>query len=111
VDPNQVQNVKPGQDVDVRAPAVTSDTLHGTVNTILPVAADIASGNPNPAYQRYLPQYQGVPVEINLGGTGGYTFRPGDPASVTIHIHEDSSSFQPTVVVGPTPTPTQEPSH
>jgi hypothetical protein len=89
---------------------VTSDTLHGTVNSILPVDAQVATGNPNQAYQQY-PQWQGVPVEINLGGTGGYTFRPGDQASVTIHIHEDSSSFQPTVVVGPTPTPTQAPSN
>jgi multidrug resistance efflux pump len=111
VDPSRSKDVVPGQDVDVRVPAVTSDTLHGTVNTILPVAADWAAENSNPAYQQYLQQYQGVPVEINLGGVGGYTFRPGDPASVTIHTHEDTSSFQPTVVVGPTPTPSPEPSH
>jgi multidrug resistance efflux pump len=111
VDPDHSKDVVPGQDVDVQIPAVTSDTLHGTVNTILPVAANWAAGNANPAYQQYLQQYQGVPVEINLGGTGGYTFRPGDPASVTIHTHEETSSFQPTVVVGPTPTPSPEPSH
>jgi multidrug resistance efflux pump len=111
VDPSHSKDVVPGQDVDVQVPGVTSDTLHGTVNTILPVAADWAAGNPNPSYQQYVQQYQGVPVEINLGGTGGYTFRPGDPASVTIHTHEDSSSFQPTVVVGPTPTPSPQPSN
>jgi multidrug resistance efflux pump len=111
VDPSHSKDVVPGQDVDIHVPAVTSDIVHGTVNTILPVASNWAAGNPNPAYQQYLQQYQGVPVEINLGGTGGYTFRPGDPASVTIHTHEDSSSFQPTVVVGPSPTPSPEPSH
>jgi multidrug resistance efflux pump len=110
VDPSRSKDVVPGQDVDVHVPAVTSDTLHGTVNEILPVAANLAVGNPNPAYQQYT-QWQGVPVVINLGGVGGYTFRPGDPANVTIHIHEDSSSFQPTVVVGPTATPTQQPNH
>jgi MFS family permease len=73
---------------------------------ILPVAADVATGNLNPVYLQYLKQYQGVPVAINLGGTDGFTFRPGEQANVTIHIHEDSSSFQPTVVVGPTATPT-----
>jgi multidrug resistance efflux pump len=110
VDASRIKDVVPGQDVDVHVPGVTSDTLHGTVNQILPVAALLATGNPNLAYLQY-PQYQGVPVEINLGGTGGYTFRPGEMASVTIHTHEDASSFQPTVVVGPTATPSPEPSH
>jgi multidrug resistance efflux pump len=109
VNASYAQDVEPGQDVDVKVPAVTSDTLNGTVNSILPVAADVATGNPNPAYQQYLKQYQGVPVAINLGGTGGFTFRPGEQANITIHIHEDSSSFQPTVVVGPTATPTPSP--
>jgi multidrug resistance efflux pump len=107
VDPNHSKDVVPGQDVDVRVPAVTSDTLHGTINAILPVAAGLAAGSPNPTYQPYLQNLAGgVPVEINLGSTGGYTFRPGEAASVTIHIHDSTSSFQPTVVVGPTPTPT-----
>jgi multidrug resistance efflux pump len=110
IDGSHIKDIAPGQDVDVHVPAVSSDTLHGTVNEILPVAANLAAGNPDPAYQQY-PQYQGVPVQINLGSIGGYTFRPGEAASVTIHIHEDASQFQPTVVVGPTVTPSPEPSH
>ena len=58
-----------------------------------------------------LPADEEFPPQINLGGTGAYTFRPGEPASVTIHIHEDAASFQPTVSVGPTVTPTPEPGH
>jgi multidrug resistance efflux pump len=111
VDLNHFKDVVPGQDVDVRVPAVTSNTLHGAVNRVLPVASVYAAGNPNPAYAQLLQQYQGVPVEIYIAGTGGYTFRPGEQATVSIHTHEDSSSYLPTIVVGPTNTPTAEPSH
>jgi multidrug resistance efflux pump len=111
VDSSHAKDVKVGQDVDVQVPSVTDNTLHGVVNTILPVSADWAAGNPNPAYQPYLQKYQGVPIEIYLAAAGAYTFQPGAQAIVTIHTHEDESSFLPTVVVGPTATPSPEPSH
>lgn len=90
VDEGNIDNVHPGQGVDVTIDAVKDTTFHGTVRQLLPVAAstlsaiqttDNATGNFTKVTQR-------IPVQITLQDVQGHTVYPGGSAEVTIHIHD-----------------------
>jgi multidrug resistance efflux pump len=89
VDENAINNVKVGQDVDVKVDAYSDTTYTGHVQQIVQAAAstfsllptqDNASGNFTKVSQR-------IPVIISIDGNGGKALLPGMSASVTIHIH------------------------
>jgi multidrug resistance efflux pump len=89
VDENSINNVKVGQDVDVKVDAYSDTTYTGHVQQIVQAAAstfsllptqDNASGNFTKVSQR-------IPVIINIDGNGGKALLPGMSANVTIHIH------------------------
>jgi multidrug resistance efflux pump len=89
VDENSINNVKVGQDVDIKVDAYSDTTYTGHVQQIVQAAAstfsllptqDNASGNFTKVSQR-------IPVIINIDGNGGKALLPGMSANVTIHIH------------------------
>jgi multidrug resistance efflux pump len=84
-----INNVSPGQQVDVSVDAYAGTSFSGRVQQIVPAAAsvfsllptqDFASGNFTKVGQR-------IPVIVSLDGTGGKTLAPGMSAEVTIHLH------------------------
>jgi multidrug resistance efflux pump len=88
VDENAINNVKVGQDVDIKIDAYNT-TYTGHVQQIVQAAAstfsllptqDNASGNFTKVSQR-------IPVIISMDGNGGNDIVPGMSANVTIHIH------------------------
>ena len=89
VDESAINNVKVGQDVDVKVDAYSDTTYSGHVQQIVQATAgsfsllptqDNASGNFTKVGQR-------VPVIITIDGNGGKSLLPGMSANVTIHIH------------------------
>jgi multidrug resistance efflux pump len=89
VDESAINNIKVGQDVDVKVDAYSDTTYTGHVQQIVQAAAstfsllptqDNASGNFTKVSQR-------IPVIISIDGNGGKALLPGMSASVTIHIH------------------------
>jgi len=88
VDENAINNVKVGQDVDIKIDAYNT-TYTGHVQQIVQAAAstfsllptqDNASGNFTKVSQR-------IPVIVSMDGNGGNDIVPGMSANVTIHIH------------------------
>ena len=84
-----INNIKVGQDVDIKVDAYSDTSFTGKVQQIVPAAAstfsllptqDNASGNFTKVGQR-------IPVVITLDGNGGKTLAPGMSATTTIHIH------------------------
>jgi multidrug resistance efflux pump len=84
-----INNVSPGQQVDVAVDAYPGTSFSGHVQQIVPAAAsefsllptqDYASGNFTKVGQR-------IPIIISLEGDGGKTLAPGMSAEVTIHLH------------------------
>ncbi len=89
VDEGAINNVSPGQQVDITVDAYPGTSFSGHVQQIVPAAAsefsllptqDYASGNFTKVSQR-------IPVIISLEGNGGKTLAPGMSATVTIHLH------------------------
>jgi multidrug resistance efflux pump len=89
VDESAINNIKTGQDVDIKIDAYSDTNFTGKVQQIVPAAAstfsllptqDNASGNFTKVGQR-------IPVVITLDGNGGKTLAPGMSATTTIHIH------------------------
>jgi len=89
VDEGSINNVKVGQDVDVKVDAFSDTPYTGHVQQIVQAAAstfsllptqDNASGNFTKVSQR-------IPVIINVDGTAGKSLAPGMSAETTIHIH------------------------
>jgi multidrug resistance efflux pump len=89
VDEGAINNVSPGQQVDITIDAYPGTSYSGHVQQIVPAAAsefsllptqDYASGNFTKVGQR-------IPVIISLDGNGGKTLAPGMSAEVTIHLH------------------------
>lgn len=89
VDENVINNVSPGQKVDIKIDAYSDTTYAGRVQQIVQATAgsfsllptqDNASGNFTKVGQR-------VPVIITLDGNGGKDIVPGMSAVATIHIH------------------------
>jgi multidrug resistance efflux pump len=89
VNEGSINNVKVGQDVDVKVDAYSDTTYTGKVQQIVPATAgtfsllptqDNASGNFTKVGQR-------IPVIISIDGNGGKNLAPGMSANVTIHVH------------------------
>jgi multidrug resistance efflux pump len=89
VDEGAINNVKVGQDVDIKVDAYSDTSYTGHVQQIVQAAAstfsllptqDNASGNFTKVAQR-------IPVIISIDGNGGKALLPGMSAEVTIHIH------------------------
>ena len=89
VDESQIDNVKQGQDVDIKVDAYSDTTMSGHVQQIVNATAgsfsilpteDNASGNFTKVGQR-------IPVVISLSGNAGKQIMPGMSTTVTIHIH------------------------
>jgi multidrug resistance efflux pump len=89
VDEGAINNITPGQSVDITVDAYSGTTFSGHVQQIVQAAAgefsllptqDYASGNFTKVSQR-------IPVIITLDGTGGKDLVPGMSAEVTIHLH------------------------
>jgi multidrug resistance efflux pump len=89
VDEGAINNIAPGQSVDITVDAYSGTTFSGHVQQIVQAAAsefsllptqDYASGNFTKVSQR-------IPVIITLDGTGGKDLVPGMSAEVTIHLH------------------------
>ncbi|MBV9713286.1 MAG: efflux RND transporter periplasmic adaptor subunit [Ktedonobacteraceae bacterium] len=86
---SSINDIKVGQDVDIKIDAYSDTNFSGKVQQIIPAAAstfsllptqDNASGNFTKVGQR-------IPVVITLDGNGGKTLAPGMSATTTIHIH------------------------
>ncbi len=89
VNEGSINNIKVGQDVDIKVDAYSDTNFTGKVQQIIPATAstfsllptqDNASGNFTKVGQR-------IPVVITLDGNGGKTLAPGMSATTTIHIH------------------------
>jgi multidrug resistance efflux pump len=89
VDEGAINNVKVGQDVDVKVDAYSDTSYTGHVQQIVQAAAsnfsllptqDNASGNFTKVSQR-------IPVIISIDGNAGKALLPGMSAEVTIHLH------------------------
>jgi multidrug resistance efflux pump len=89
VDESQINNVKQGQDVDIKVDAYSDTNITGHVQQIVNATAgsfsilpteDNASGNFTKVGQR-------IPVVISLSGNAGKQIVPGMSTTVTIHIH------------------------
>ncbi len=90
VDENHINDVRPGQGVDVHVDTFGDTQFQGTVKQIVQATAstfsllqpnNYASGNFTKVAQR-------IPVIIALDGLQGKTLRVGTSANVTIHIHD-----------------------
>jgi multidrug resistance efflux pump len=84
-----INNIKTGQDVDIKIDAYSDTNFTGKVQQIVQAAAstfsllptqDSASGNFTKVGQR-------IPVIITLDGNGGKALAPNMSATTTIHIH------------------------
>jgi multidrug resistance efflux pump len=89
VDESAINNISPGQSVDITVDAYPGTTFSGQVQQIVQAAAsefsllpteDNASGNFTKVGQR-------IPVLISLSGNTGKDLVPGMSAEVTIHLH------------------------
>jgi multidrug resistance efflux pump len=89
IDENTINNVKPGQQVDVHIDAYNGTTYTGSIQHIVQSTAgqfsllptiDYADGNFSKVEQR-------IPVIVSLPGSGGNALVPGMSAEVTIHLH------------------------
>jgi len=89
VNESSINNIKPGQDVDVKIDAYSDTNFTGKVQQIVQAAAstfsllptqDNASGNFTKVGQR-------IPVIITLDGNGGKALAPNMSATTVIHIH------------------------
>ncbi|GAC1378845.1 MAG: HlyD family efflux transporter periplasmic adaptor subunit [Ktedonobacteraceae bacterium] len=89
VDENSINNVKNGQDVDVKIDAYSDTTFTGHVQQIVQATAGQFSLLPNqdPTSSNFTKVGQRIPVIVTLDGNGGKDIVPGMSASVTIHIH------------------------
>jgi len=90
VEETHINDVHPGEGVDVKVDAVSDTTFHGVIAGVMPIAASALSAVPTGDYAsgNFTKVTQRVPVEITLDGTQGHTLFPGTSASVTVHIHE-----------------------
>ena len=89
VSEGSINNIKNGQDVDIKVDAYSDTNFTGKVQQIVQAAAstfsllptqDNASGNFTKVGQR-------IPVIITLDGNGGKALAPNMSATTTIHIH------------------------
>ncbi len=89
INEGSINNIKPGQDVDVKIDAYSDTNFTGKVQQIVQAAAstfsllptqDNASGNFTKVGQR-------IPVIITLDGNGGKALAPNMSATTVIHIH------------------------
>jgi multidrug resistance efflux pump len=89
VDENAINNVKVGQDVDVKIDAYSDTSFTGHVQQIVQATAAQFSLLPNqdPTSSNFTKVGQRIQVLITLDGNGGKDIVPGMSASVTIHIH------------------------
>ena len=89
VDENTINNVKPGQQVDVHVDAYSGTTYTGSVQQIVPSTASTFSLLPTTDYAdgNFTKVGQRIPVVVSLAGTSGNALVPGMSAEVTIHLH------------------------
>jgi multidrug resistance efflux pump len=89
VNEGSINNIKTGQDVDIKIDAYSDTNFTGKVQQIVQAAAstfsllptqDNASGNFTKVGQR-------IPVVITLDGNGGKALAPNMSATTIIHIH------------------------
>ncbi len=89
VNEGSINNIKAGQDVDIKIDAYSDTNFTGKVQQIVQAAAstfsllptqDNASGNFTKVGQR-------IPVVITLDGNGGKALAPNMSATTVIHIH------------------------
>jgi multidrug resistance efflux pump len=89
VNEGSINNIKTGQDVDIKIDAYSDTNFTGKVQQIVQAAAstfsllptqDNASGNFTKVGQR-------IPVVITLDGNGGKALAPNMSATTVIHIH------------------------
>jgi multidrug resistance efflux pump len=89
IDENTINNVKPGQQVDVHVDAYSGTTYNGSVQQIVQSTASQFSLLPTTDYadSNFTKVGQRVPVIVSLDGTSGNDLVPGMSAEVTIHLH------------------------
>jgi multidrug resistance efflux pump len=89
IDESAINNVKPGQQVDVHVDAYSGTTYTGSVQQIVQSTASQFSLLPTTDYvdANFTKVGQRIPVIISLPGTSGNALVPGMSAEVTIHLH------------------------
>jgi multidrug resistance efflux pump len=89
VDENAINNVKVGQNVDIKIDAYSDTSFTGHVQQIVQATAAQFSLLPNqdPTSSNFTKVGQRIQVLITLDGNSGKDIVPGMSASVTIHIH------------------------
>jgi multidrug resistance efflux pump len=89
VDETAINNVKVGQDVDIKIDAYSDTSFTGHVQQIVQATAAQFSLLPNqdPTSSNFTKVGQRIQIIITLDGNGGKDIVPGMSASVTIHIH------------------------
>lgn len=89
IDENAIDNIKVGQDVDIKIDAYSGTNFTGHVQQIIKATAGQFSLLPNqdPTSSNFTKVGQRIPVVISLDGNGNKDILPGMSVSVTIHIH------------------------
>jgi multidrug resistance efflux pump len=89
VEETHIQDVHPGQNVDVHVSAFGDRPMRGRVSVIVPATAGETSVLPTTDYAdgNFTHVTQRIPVQITLADEQGATLYPGESASVTIHLH------------------------
>lgn len=89
VNEGAINNIKVGQDVDIKVDAYSDTNFTGKVQQIVPAAASVFSLLPTQdnASGNFTKVGQRIPVVITLDGNAGKTLAPGMSATTTIHIH------------------------